>query len=80
MGNVAKAGLTQAKRSEDGSQAIEHNEEDDDDVNRFRRQTHMGRPCRTPAFLTLLESLLSRVLVPNRRGRKRKTPEVRKLS
>jgi putative transposase len=49
------------------------NEEDEDAVNRIRRQTHTGRPCGTPAFLTRLESLLSRVLGPNRRGRKRKT-------
>ncbi len=53
------------------------NEEDEDAVTRIRRQTNSGRPCGTSAFLTRLESLLSRVLAQtdaatrgNRQGKK----------
>ncbi len=76
LGDVAKAGLTHAKRSEDGSALGLCNEEDEDAVTRIRRQTHTGRPCGTPAFLTRLESLLGRIVGPNQRGRKKKTAGV----
>jgi len=48
------------------------NWEDEHAVSLTRRQMHTGRPCGTPAWLTRLESLLGRVLSPNRRGGKRK--------
>ncbi len=53
------------------------NEEDEDAVTRIRRQTHTGRPCGAPAFLTRLGSLLHRDLHPGKRGRKRKQVQER---
>lgn len=55
------------------------NEEDEDAVTRIRRQTHTGRPCGAPAFLTRLGSLLHRDLHPGKRGRKRKQVQEREV-
>ncbi|HOD84385.1 MAG: Transposase IS200 like protein [Planctomycetes bacterium ADurb.Bin126] len=41
----------------------------------IRRNTHTGRPCGTTAFIRKLESLLGRLLLPQKAGRKPKNPK-----
>ena len=50
-----------------------HEGEEDDSVERIRRDTKTGRPCGSASFLVQLELLLSRTLRPGTRGRKRKS-------
>jgi len=46
--------------------------DEEDAYNTIRKQTRTGRPCGSPKFLDQLESLLSRVLRPKKRGRPKK--------
>lgn len=46
--------------------------EDEDTVNRIRANTHVGRPCGTPAFIEAMELALGRTLRPQKGGRPKK--------
>ena len=46
--------------------------EDEEAIAHIRQQTHTGRPCGSPQFLTHLENMLQRVLRPKKRDRKPK--------
>ncbi len=50
-----------------------HEGEEDDSVERIRRDTKTGRPCGSASFLVQLEHLLRRTLRPGTRGRKPKS-------
>ena len=41
----------------------------------IRRNTHTGRPCGTVEFIRKLETLLGRLLLPQKAGRKPKNPK-----
>jgi putative transposase len=58
---------------------LEHEEEQ---YRAIRQQTHTGRPCGTPDFLSQVENLLGRALRPSRRGPKKgaKYTKKRKVS
>jgi len=50
-----------------------HEKQDENEVyERIRKQTHTGRPCGPPKFIDQLETLLQRVLRPQKGGRPRK--------
>lgn len=55
-------------------------DEQDDYVERLRRSTHVGRPCGSDRFIRRLENRLNRSLRPQKRGRKPKNKEKRKIN
>ena len=59
---------------EDWPASLVHGD-DEQATRRIRQQTHMGRPCGSPAFIEQLEGRLCRILHPARREQKGKDGE-----